>query len=333
MTKKRILTGDRPTGKLHLGHYFGSLQNRVQLQDKYETFVIVADWQALYDHLGDEKGRAVGQNVRECVLDNLAAGVNPAQATFFVQSEVPELAELTMIFQFLVTVARAKRNPTIKAEMISSGLVDSSAAPQDDAGWDQLADKINCGFLTFPISQAADILFCKADLVPVGEDQLPHIEQTREIARKFNRLFGETFPEPEGLVSATPRLRGLDGNAKMSKSLGNTINLSATPAEVDAAIKKAFSGEGHALGEYAELFGVDMKQFEKDGVVQMGKFKPALAAAINEFLEPMRARRAEWEAQPAKIRELLDTGRDRLRGIAQDTLAEVREKMGLKYKF
>ncbi|MCX6807294.1 MAG: tryptophan--tRNA ligase [Patescibacteria group bacterium] len=348
---KRILTGDRPTGPLHLGHYFGSLKNRVELQNKYETFIIVADWQVLYDHLEDEKGKAIERNIMEVVLDNLAVGLDPDKVTFFIQSEVPEICELTQIFQFLVTVARAKRNPTVKEEFLNivskNDLYDESEeevkfirewhlkfSDEDkekvfNKGW----DKMNLGFLCFPISQAADILFCKADLVPVGEDQMPHIEQTREIVRKFNRLFGDTFTEPEALVSKTPRLRGLDGQAKMSKSLGNVINLKATSGEVELAIKGAYSGENHALFEYGKLFGLNEKDFEVSGVVQMGKFKPALAEKINDFLEPIRKQRASFQKDPKFIRKLLDNGRAKAQKIAQETLKEVKQKMGMDYKF
>lgn len=332
MDRKRILTGDRITGPLHLGHYFGSLVNRVRLQDEYETFIIAADWQALYDHLEDDRGRGLQANIRGVVLDNLAAGLDPDKATFFIQSEVPELAELTLVFQFLVTVARAKRNPTIKREMVSSGLARESDIGNGEA-WGLAADRMNVGFLAFPISQAADILLFKASLVPVGEDQLPHIEQAREIARKFNRLFGETFPEPEGLLSSAPRLRGLDGQAKMSKSLGNAIALSASRSEVEAAVRKAFSGEGHALGEWAELVGLDWRRFESHGELRMREFKPALAGALNDLLEPMRLRRAEFASRPGFIRELLHHGRERARAVARETMREVRARMGMEYTF
>lgn len=374
MAKKRILTGDRPTGKLHLGHYFGSLKNRADLQDEFETFIIVADWQAFYDRIEEEKGQKIKENVREVVLGNIAAGVDPRKVTFFVQSEIPELAELTMIFQFLVSVARAKRNPTVKGEMEQCGfeiesdkkgiekekklametleeLKNSKLTGEkseklkkdvsklikefeyfQEARENEHFDRISVGFLAFPISQAADILLPKADLVPVGEDQLPHIEQTREVARKFNRLFGETFPEPEGKVSEVPRLRGLDGKDKMSKSLKNTINLDDSKKEVEEKVKKAFSGEGHALFEWSELVGLDWKKFEKDGEVRMGDFKPALAEALNEFLEPMRKRRADWD-DDAKIDKILKEGREKMRKIGQETMKEVRKKMGIDFEW
>ena len=203
---KRILTGDRPTGPLHLGHYAGSLRNRVKLQDKYETFIIVADVQALTTHW--ETPELIRTNVREVTLDNIAAGLDAERASIFVQSMVPQIAELTVLFGLYTTVSRLKHNPTIKTEARQYGFTD-----------------MTYGFLGYPVSQAADILFCRADLVPVGEDQLPHIEVTRFIARRFNELYGGVFPEPKAMVSEVSRLIGLDGNAKMSKSLGNAIYL------------------------------------------------------------------------------------------------------------
>ncbi|WP_338668122.1 tryptophan--tRNA ligase [Pseudodesulfovibrio methanolicus] len=306
---QRILTGERTTGNLHIGHYFGSLQSRVALQDEYETFIILADMQVLYDHLEDEKGKAIRDNVYLALLDNLAAGLDPEKTTFFVQSEIPELAELAMFFSFLVSVGRAKRNPTVKAEMEQAGTS---------------YEHMNLGFLCFPVSQAADILLPKANLVPVGEDQIPHIEQTREIARRFNTLFGETFPVPDYLVSDFPRLPGLDGKSKMSKSLNNVINLTDDEETVNRKIKKAYSGEGHALFTYGKLFGVEPDE-------RMGAFKPALAESVNAFLEPIRARRRELEKEPGFLREILDKGRDRVREIGARTLAEVKDRMGMVY--
>ncbi|MCJ2164849.1 MULTISPECIES: tryptophan--tRNA ligase [unclassified Pseudodesulfovibrio] len=305
----RILTGERTTGNLHIGHYFGSLESRIALQDEYETFIILADMQVLYDHLDDEKGKAIRTNVYQALLDNLAVGLNPEKVTFFVQSEIPELAELTMFFTFLVTVGRAKRNPTVKAEMEQAGTS---------------YEHMNLGFLSFPVSQAADILLPKANLVPVGEDQIPHIEQTREVARRFNTLFGEVFPIPDYLVSRFPRLPGLDGKNKMSKSLNNVINLTDDEPTVNLKIKKAYSGEGHVLFTYGKLFGVEPDE-------RMGIFKPALAEGVNAFLEPIRNRRKELEKEPGFLREILNKGRDRVREIGAETLDEVKTRMGMVY--
>lgn len=306
---KRILTGERTTGNLHIGHYFGSLESRIALQNEYDTFIILADMQVLYDHMEDEKGKAIRDNVYQALLDNLAVGLEPEKVTYFVQSEIPELAELTMFFTFLVTVGRAKRNPTVKAEMEQAGTS---------------YEHMNLGFLSFPVSQAADILLPKANLVPVGEDQIPHIEQTREVARRFNTLFGEVFPIPDYRVSRFPRLPGLDGKNKMSKSLNNVINLTDDEPTVNRKIKKAYSGEGHALFTYGKLFGVEPDE-------RMGVFKPALAEGINDFLEPIRTRRKELEKEPGYLREVLNAGRDRVREIGAETLDEVKERMGMVY--
>lgn len=307
--KKRILTGDRSTGKLHIGHYFGSLASRVKLQDDYDTCIISADMQVLYDHLHDEKGQSMGKNVYQALLDNLSVGLDPEKVTFFVQSEIPELSELTMFFLFLVSVARAKRNPTVKEEM-----------KQAKTDYEQM----NLGFLSFPVSQAADILLPRANLVPVGEDQIPHVEQAREIARKFNSLFGNLFPIPEYVVSKFPRLPGLDGKHKMSKSLGNVINLSDSAQDVECKIKKAYSGAGHALFTYGKLFGIKPDD-------RMSSFKPELAGAVNTFLEPIRKRRNRYEKEPGYLREILDRGRDKIRALGKETMASVKEKMGMKY--
>lgn len=306
---KRILTGDRTTGKLHIGHYFGSLESRAKLQHEYDTCIILADMQVLYDHLNDEKGKLIRTNVYHALLDNLSVGLDPDKVTFFVQSEIPELSELAMLFMFLVSVGRAKRNPTVKEEMNQAGTN---------------YEHMNLGFLSFPVSQAADILLPKANLVPVGEDQIPHVEQTREIARRFNTLFGDVFPVPECKISKFARLPGLDGQSKMSKSLGNVINLSDTEESVNHKIKKAYSGEGHALFTYGELFGIQPDE-------RMGTFKPALTDGINAFLEPMRKRRAEFEREPGYLREILDKGQEKVRAIGSETMAQVKNKMGMIY--
>src|SRR3990167_10327338 len=214
MNKNRILTGDRPTGRLHLGHYVGSLQNRVKLQDEYDQLVMIADVQALTDNFADPQ--KVRDNVQELVLDYLAVGIDPSKTTIFIQSLVPEIAELTVYFLNLVTLERVLRNPTVKDEIKQKGY----------------GKHIPAGFAVYPVSQAADITFCKADLVPVGEDQLPMIEQTREIVRRFNSLYGEVLVEPEARIGEVKRLPGLDGGAKMSKSLGNCIYLSDPADEV-----------------------------------------------------------------------------------------------------
>ncbi|MEK7128890.1 MAG: tryptophan--tRNA ligase, partial [Patescibacteria group bacterium] len=223
MIMKRILTGDRPTGPLHLGHYIGSLKNRVELQDKYDEFVIIADVQALTDNF--ENPEKVRKNVLETALDYLSVGINPQKTTIFIQSLVPEIAELTVYFLNLVTVSRLEQNPTVRAEIKEKSFEKSLPA----------------GFLMYPVSQAADIAVFNADLVPVGEDQLPMIEQTREIVRKFNRLYGKTLVEPKEMLSEFSRLPGIDGKTKMSKSLGNVINLSDSPEVVKKQVMKMYT--------------------------------------------------------------------------------------------
>ncbi|WP_356948281.1 tryptophan--tRNA ligase [Brevibacillus nitrificans] len=218
--KERILTGDRITGKLHLGHYVGSLKNRVELQTQYDTYLLLADVQALTTHF--EQPDLIQENLRQVALDYLSAGIDPDQATIFIQSLIPEIAELTIYFSMFVTVNSLRHNPTIKAEATERGY-----------------QEMYYGFLGYPVSQAADITFCKATLVPVGEDQVPHIEQTRKIVRRFNQLYKPVLVEPKPLVGDVPRLVGLDGNHKMSKSLGNAIYLDSTPEEVREKIKKA----------------------------------------------------------------------------------------------
>jgi tryptophanyl-tRNA synthetase len=221
--RPRILTGDRPTGQLHIGHYFGSLQERVTLQHEFDTFILVADVQALTDNF--EQPQKVKANVFEVVLDNLAVGIEPNLATFVIQSMIPEIAELTVFYSNLVTIARLQQNPTVKSEIQQKR--------------ELFKHSVSYGFLGYPVSQAADITAFKAQLVPVGDDQLPQLEQTRDIVRKFNRLYGDTLVEPQGKYSAFPRVKGLDGKAKMSKSLNNAIFLADKPELIKEKVKQA----------------------------------------------------------------------------------------------
>ena len=224
--KKIILTGDRPTGKLHIGHYFGSLQNRVKLQDEYDQSILIADVQALTDNFNNpDKVRA---SVKELVKDYLAAGIDPEKSTIFLQSMIPEIAELTIFYSNLVTVARLQRNPTVKTEIA-----------QKKELFGNNGESITYGFLGYPVSQAADITAFGAEIVPAGEDQEPLIEQTREIVRKFNSIYGEVLVEPEIMLSKFPRIKGLDGNAKMGKSLGNAIYLSDSEEEISKKVMSA----------------------------------------------------------------------------------------------
>src|SRR3989344_2532381 len=306
--KKRILTGDRPTGKLHLGHLVGSLQNRVNLQDEYEQFVMIADVQALTDNFTEPQ--KVRENVREVALDYLAVGIDPDKTTILIQSLIPEIAELTVYYLNLVTLERVLRNPTVKDEIKQKGF----------------GKQIPAGFAVYPVSQAADITFCKANLVPVGEDQVPMIEQTREIVRKFNSLYGEVLVEPEALVGKIKRLPGTDGGAKMSKSLGNCIYLSDPADEVTRKVMGMYTDpkrvhptdlgtvEGNPVFVYHEAFNPnkdEIEEFKKryeEGKVGDVEIKKRLAEAINDLLEPMRRRRMEYENQPERIEEILKKG-------------------------
>lgn len=327
--KKRILTGDRPTGQLHLGHYVGTLKNRVRLQDEYECFFIIADLQVLTDHLEDHP--SIEANVFEVMCDYLGVGLKP-ENTFFVQSQVPELTELTMYFSFLVTLVRLQRNPTVKDEMKTYGVT-----------------KISYGFLGYPISQAADILAFKADLVPVGQDQLPHIEQAREIARSFNRIFGkEVFPLPEPLVGEVPILVGTDGANKMSKSLDNYVAFAHSPEETERRIlnmvtdvKRPYRKDpGHpdecCAFKYWSIFAPTdamlVRQECETAIRGCKECKVQLAGKINEHLREIRERRQYYASQPDLVWDILATGTRRARAVAADTLAEVREAMKISFR-
>jgi len=326
--QKRILTGDRPTGKLHLGHYVGSLQNRVKLQHEYDTFLIIADVQALTTNF--EKPEKLSENVRQVARDYLAVGIDPEETTILVQSLVPEIAELTVFYSMIVTVNQLQRNPTIKSESAQYGY-----------------DEMTYGFLGYPVSQAADITFCKADLVPVGEDQLPHIEQTRRIVRKFNNLYDKVFPEPEALVGDFPRLVGLDGKSKMSKSLDNAIYLNDSEEEVKNKVQDAVTDPaririddpGHpevcTVFEYHKAFNKDgVKEIEgncRQGKIGCVACKRKLTGAINNLLAPIREKRVEYINNPSLVDEVLIDGTRKAREVARETLNEVREAMKLNY--
>lgn len=325
--KKRILTGDRPTGPLHLGHYVGSLSNRVKLQDEFETFVIVADVQALTDNF--DNPAKVQENVLEVVKDNLAVGIDPKKSTIFLQSAIPEIAELTVFFANLVTVARLMRNPTVKDESKQKGM----------------EEIMPLGFLMYPVSQAADITVVKANLVPVGEDQIPHIEQTREIVRSFNKVYGEVFPEPEAKIGDVARLVGIDGKAKMSKSLGNAIYLKDSSEEIKKKINKMYTDptrihatdaghiEGNVVFNYLDVFMSDKVKLAKLKTdYQAGKMgdvviKDLLFAKLSEILDPIRRKRESIPDEKAE-RVLLE-GTERARKVARDTMKEVRRAMRL----
>jgi len=331
--KKRILTGDRPSGRLHLGHFVGSLANRVKLQDEYEQYVLIADVQALTDNY--ENPQKVADFVRELLLDYVAVGIDPEKSTIVVQSMIPAIAELTIFFMNLVSLNRVLRNPTVKSEIEEKGFKESVPA----------------GFAMYPISQAADITAFQADLVPVGEDQLPMIEQTREIVRKFNSLYGEVLKEPEVLLGDYPRLVGLDGKSKMSKSLGNSIFLADTAEEVQKKVMSMYTDptrlkptdpgtvEGNPVFIYHEAFNPnkeeveDLKNRYRAGTVGDVEVKQKLIVAINNLLEPMRVRRAELESNPGKIEAILRDGVERGRVITEEVLSEVKKAMKINYIF
>ena len=339
MTKPIILTGDRPTGKLHIGHYVGSLKNRVLLQnkDEYNMFVFLADQQALTDHAKDPK--TIVESIGNVALDYLAAGLDPEKVTIFIQSQIPELAELTMYYMNLVSLARLERNPTVKTEISQKGFGES----------------IPTGFLVYPISQAADITAFKANFVPVGNDQKPMIEQTREIVRSFNHAYNtDALVEPEGIYpenEAAGRLPGLDGNAKMSKSLNNGIYLAD---DADTLKKKVMSMytdpdhikvedpgkiEGNMVFHYLDVFGcpedateiAEMKeQYQRGGLGDV-KTKRYLLEILDRELRPIRERRLEFAKDMGEVYSVLEKGSERARNVAAQTLDEVKSAMGITY--
>jgi len=331
-TRKRILTGDRPTGKLHLGHYVGTLKNRVRLQDEYECFFIVADLHTLTTAPEKEKIAEISANIREMVLDYLAVGIDSQKSVIYLQSKVPEVTYLSLLFSMLVTVPRCQRVPTLKEVMR-----------------DLQIQQPSLGLLTYPVLQAADILMVRADLVPVGKDQESHVEVSREIARKFNQLYGKIFPEPEPLIGEVPTLVGTDGQAKMSKSLGNCIYLSDDQRTVEQKVMNMYTDptrihptdlghpEGNPVFIYHEAFNSNNEEVEnlkkryREGKVGDIEVKERLAAALNNFLDPIRQKRKRFAAQPKLVDDILKKGSERARREAVETLKLVKEAMGLNY--
>ncbi len=330
--KPRILTGDRPTGRLHLGHYVGTLANRVKLQAQYDCFFLVADLHMLTTRTELERLRQTGDNIRAVVLDNLSVGIDPARSTYVLQSLVPQIAELQLIFSMLVTVPRLQRVPTLKEVM-----------------QDLEIEQPSLGLLSYPVLQAADILCVRANLVPVGKDQASHLEVTREIARRFNGLYGDTLPEPDTLIGEVPTLVGTDGQAKMSKSLDNAIYLSDDAKTVEQKVRGMYTDparvradipgkvEGNPVFIYHDAFNPnveevnDLKDRYRQGKVGDVEVKRKLTAAINAFLEPIRQRRAELERNPRIVEEVLLAGSERARAEADETLRMVKEAMGLRF--
>jgi tryptophanyl-tRNA synthetase len=329
--KKTILTGDRPTGKLHLGHYIGSLQNRVKLQDEYDQYVMIADTQALTDNA--ENPQKIRDNLLEVAYDYLAVGIDPKKTTIFVQSMIPEISELALYFMNLVTVARLERNPTVKDEMKQKGF----------------GSNVPAGFLVYPVSQVADILCVQADVVPVGNDQAPMIEQTNEVVRKFNNTYGEVFKEVEILLSDTPRLIGLDGQNKMSKSLNNTISLSDDAKTVADKVMNAYTDpkhikvedpgqvEGNTVFTYLDTFNSDKAENEKlkeqyrAGGLGDVVIKKRLIEVLEEVLSPIREKRTAAAADPEAAKQILREGTEKTREKVAETLKAVRHAMKIDY--
>ena len=331
MDNKRILTGDRPTGRLHIGHYFGSLKNRVKLQNEYETYIEIADVQALTDNFNNPE--KVRNNVREVVLDYLSVGIDPEKSTIFLQSMIPEIAELTVFYSNLVTIARLQRNPTVKTEIAQKK--------------DLFGESVTYGFLGYPVSQAADITAFKAEIIPVGEDQLPLIEQCREIVRKFNSIYGDTLLEPEAVLSSNKRIKGLDGNEKMGKSLGNAIYLSDTDEEITKKVMSAVTDPNRIkkddLGNpnicmvsyYHNLFNKDncktVCEECKAGKRGCVACKRELVKSIIEELTPIREKRKYYEERPELVDEIIQKGTLKAREVAKETMKEVKKAMKLDY--
>ncbi|MDV5976122.1 UNVERIFIED_CONTAM: tryptophan--tRNA ligase [Streptococcus canis] len=339
MTKPIILTGDRPTGKLHLGHYVGSLKNRVILQneDRYNMFVFLADQQALTDHA--KESELIKESIGNVALDYLSVGLDPSRSTIFIQSQIPELAELTMYYMNLVSLARLERNPTVKTEIAQKGFGES----------------IPSGFLVYPISQAADITAFKANFVPVGNDQKPMIEQTREIVRSFNHTYHtECLVEPEGIFPENEkagRLPGLDGNAKMSKSLGNGIYLSDDADTVRKKVMSMYTDpnhiriedpgqiEGNMVFHYLDIFGREedqadieaMKEHYQRGGLGDVKTKRYLLDILERELAPIREKRLEYAKDMGEVFRMLQEGSQKAQAVAAQTLSEVKSAMGIHY--
>ena len=332
MENKRILTGDRPTGRLHIGHYFGSLRNRVKLQDEYDTYILIADVQALTDNFNNPE--KVRKNVREVLIDYLSVGIDPEKATIYLQSMVPETAELTVFYSNLVTIARLERNPTVKTELAQKR--------------DVFGESVTYGFLGYPVSQAADITIMDGTIVPAGEDQEPLIEQCREIVRKFNSIYGDVLREPQILLSKEKRIKGLDGNEKMGKSLGNAIYISDSPEEITRKVMGAVTDPNRITKEtkgnpdvcmvsyYHNLFSTPEECKAVCEECRAGKrgcvaCKKQLANNIIEFLRPMREKRAYYEAHPEIIDKILIEGTKKAKEEAKKNMAKIKKAMKLDY--
>ena len=330
--KPRLLTGDRPTGRLHLGHYAGSLENRVRLQHQYESFFIIADLHTLTTKPEPQYIKEIPTYIKETVLDYLAAGIDPDASTIFVQSAIPETYQLNLLFEMLVTVPRLERMPTLK-----------------DMARDANIDSMPFGLLGYPVLQAVDILLPRAHVVPVGRDNQSHVELARETARRFNNLYGETFPEPEPIIGDVPLLIGTDGQSKMSKSVGNAIYLSDDADTVRQKVMNMYTDpnrlratdpgtvEGNPVFIYHDAFNPsraevdDLKERYRAGKVGDVEVKQKLTIAINNFLEPIREKRAYYVSHPLIPKDALASGIARMQAEAKQTMELVRERTGLSY--
>lgn len=329
---QRILTGDRPTGKLHLGHYVGTLANRVRLQETYDVFLVIADYHMLTTHYHRDHIAQAAEHIRDLVLDYLSVGIDPTRTTIYVQSQVPQVCELQVLLSMLVSVPRAQRIPTLKDVMAAHALAQPSL-----------------GLLSYPILQAADILLMRADTVPVGRDQASHIELCRELARRFNHTYDQVFVEPEGLIGEIPLLVGIDGQTKMSKSRGNAIFLSDDEHIVHTKVMRMYTDptrihatdpghvEGNPVFLYHDAFNPDrtaveaLKQRYRSGQIGDVEVKQQLSRALNAFLEPIRIRRAHFAAKPHLVEDILTQGVAKAAKEAKTTMQRVRQAMGLTY--
>ena len=332
--KKRIVTGDRPTGRLHIGHYFGSVKKRVELQNsgKYEPFILIADVQALTDNFN--KPEKVRKNVREIAIDYLSCGIDPEKSTIYVQSMIPEIAELTVFYSNLVTIARLQRNPTVKTEIAQKR--------------DLFGESVTYGFLGYPVSQAADITALGGEVVPAGEDQEPLIEQCREIVRKFNSIYGDVLKEPQILLSEGKRIKGLDGNEKMGKSLGNAIYLSDSEEEIAKKVMSAVTDPGRIkkddkgnpdicmVSYYHKLFSTPEEVENVCKECRAGErgcvgCKKQLIQNICDTLKPIREKRAYYEAHPEIVDKILIEGTEKARKEAKKIMKQIKDAMMLNY--
>lgn len=331
-TKTIALTGDRPTGRLHLGHYVGSIKNRIELQKTAdESFYMIADVQALTDNASNPD--KVSENVIEVILDNMACGVDPKKTTYFIQSQIPEIAEMTVLFLNLVTVARLKRNPTVKSEMKQKGF----------------GEDVPAGFLAYPVSQAADMLFLKSNVIPVGDDQLPQIEQANELVRKFNSIYGEYFSELKPLLSETQRLIGIDGQAKASKSLNNAIYLSDEDGVIAKKVMSMYTDpthikvedpgkvEGNVVFSYLDIFDDRKseieelkKQYRKGGLGDV-VLKKRLIQVLQDIIGPIRERRKKLEKDKKAILKIVEAGTKKVQAQAKKNMKEMKKIMKIDY--